>query len=74
VSCFRFAEDQVFTEVVVSRLETMEVIKGEWSVRVKGDYTNRVSGKIYDISNGTNPVQISIEVKNQTAVCSIPCF
>ena len=63
VSLFRFAEDQAFTEVIVSRLETMEVIKGEWSIRVKGDYTRRVSGKIYDISNTTNPVQIETQVR-----------
>ena len=60
---FRFAEDQRFTEVVVLRLETMHVIVGEWTVRVKGDYARKVSGQVFDISNASNPVPIDTHVR-----------
>ena len=59
----RFAEDQRFTEVVALRLETMNVIQGEWTVRVKGDYARKVHGQVFDISNASNPVPIDTHVR-----------
>ena len=43
----------------------MDIIDGKWYVVVKGDYAGRVSGTVFDISNSTNPVNISTEVGAQ---------
>lgn len=59
---FRFEKDRGFEEISVQLLETLDVIHGKWVVRIKGDSTRSVSGKIFDISNATNPVLIETEV------------
>eukprot|EP00210_Caulerpa_lentillifera_P002091 g2006.t1 len=62
-----FAEDQVFEEIVDSRFETMELIEGEWYVRVIGDFTRKVQGRLFDITNATQPIEIHPSVN---ALCN----
>ena len=40
----------------------MTVIDGTWYIKITGDYAGRISGGVYDVSNETNPVPISLEV------------
>ncbi|GMH33327.1 hypothetical protein BSKO_01161 [Bryopsis sp. KO-2023] len=58
-----YSEDVEFDEIMVNKLETMELIDGTWYVKITGDYAGRVSGRIFNINNTTNPVPITLEPK-----------
>ncbi len=62
VSCvimpFRFADDQTFSSLQATDLETMDVVDGTWYVYLKGDYAGRVSGAVYDYRNSSDPVKL----------------
>ena len=46
----------------INAINAMEIIDGQWYVVVKGDYAGRVSGTVFDISNSSNPVNMTTEV------------
>lgn len=48
----------MFTEIVESRFEAMELIEGEWYVKVTGDFAQKVHGRLFDITNTTQPIEI----------------
>ena len=43
-------------------LKTMTVIDGTWYIKITGDYAGRIHGAVYDISDETNPVPITLNV------------
>jgi len=55
---FRFADDQTFSSLQATDLETMDVVDGTWYVYLKGDYAGRVSGAVYDYRNSSDPVKL----------------
>lgn len=55
---FRFEEDQTFSSLQATTLETMSVVDGIWYVYLKGDYAGRVSGAVYDLRNSSDPVKL----------------
>eukprot|EP00798_Chlamydomonas_sp_ICE-L_P009098 gene9098-16223_t len=67
-----FTADQVFAQVQVNSLNSMDVIDGKWYVLVKGDYAGRVAGSVFDISDNTNPVPIVTEPKWEACKLSTP--
>lgn len=54
----RFEEDQTFSSLQGTTLETMSVVDGTWYVYLKGDYAGRVSGAVYDMRNSSDPVKL----------------
>jgi len=54
----RFADDQTFSSLQATDLETMDVVDGTWYVYLKGDYAGRVSGAVYDYRNSSDPVKL----------------
>lgn len=62
----RFADDQTFSALQATTLDTMAVVDGTWYVSLKGDYAGRVSGAVYDLRNSSDPVQLV------TTVSSLP--
>ena len=46
----------------VNQILSMSVVDGQWYVQVKGDYAGRVSGRIFDITNSTDPVEMAVSV------------
>ncbi|KAK9804279.1 hypothetical protein WJX72_004431 [[Myrmecia] bisecta] len=65
-----FDSDQQFTEIEAVRLETMDVVDGNWYVNLMGDYAGRVSGNIYDLTNSTNPVKMTTDPVWE--MCALP--
>lgn len=59
----RYTTDQVFTQVLVNSINSMSVIDGLWYVQIKGDYAGRVSGRVFDITNATSPLQMATTVR-----------
>ncbi|DBA89815.1 hypothetical protein WJX79_008735 [Trebouxia sp. C0005] len=53
-----FADDQTFSSLQATDLETMDVVDGTWYVYLKGDYAGRVSGAVYDYRNSSDPVKL----------------
>ena len=62
----RFADDQTFSALQATDLETMDVVDGTWYVYLKGDYAGRVSGAVYDLRNSSDPVKLVTTVS--------PCY
>lgn len=60
----RFADDQTFSAIQGTALETMNVVDGTWYVSLKGDYAGRVSGGVYDLRNSSDPVQLVTTVSS----------
>ncbi len=60
---YRYDGDQSFDQVQINGINAMEIIDGKWYVVVKGDYAGRVSGTVFDISNSSNPVNMTTEVR-----------
>ncbi len=60
LACYlcRFADDQTFSSLQATDLETMDVVDGTWYVYLKGDYAGRVSGAVYDLRNSSDPVKL----------------
>lgn len=56
----RWETDQTFSDVKVNRIESADVTDGEWYVIIRGDYTGRVSGNVYDLTNRTDPAPIEL--------------
>lgn len=67
--CCRFADDQTFSALQGTALETMDVVDGTWYVSLKGDYAGRVSGAVYDLRNSSDPVQLVTTVSLQHTSC-----
>ena len=61
---FRFEEDQTFSSLQGTTLETMSVVDGTWYVYLKGDYAGRVSGAVYDMRNSSDPVKLLTTVSS----------
>jgi hypothetical protein len=66
----RWEEDQTFNDVKVNRIESAEVIDGVWYLIIKGDYTGRVTGTVYDLTSPTDPQ--SIELTPTWEKCKLP--
>jgi hypothetical protein len=59
----RFAEDQVFTEVIETQIKAVYLVDGDWYVRLDGDLAGRVTGAVYDASQGDDtlvPIPVSV--------------
>ncbi|KAF6259437.1 hypothetical protein COO60DRAFT_1688690 [Scenedesmus sp. NREL 46B-D3] len=57
-----FAEDQVFTEVIETQIKAVYLLDGDWYVRLDGDLAGKVTGAVYDASQGDDtllPVPVS---------------
>lgn len=59
---YRFEEDQVFTEVVETQIKAVNLIDGDWYVRLDGDLAGKVTGGVYDASQGDDLVPIPVSV------------
>lgn len=57
----RFAEDQVFTEVIETQIKAVYLVDGDWYVKLDGDLAGRVTGAVYDASQGDDTL-VSIPV------------
>jgi hypothetical protein len=66
----RWEEDQTFSDVKVNRIESAEVVDGVWYLIIKGDYTGRVTGTVYDLTVPTEPE--SIELTPTWEKCRLP--
>jgi hypothetical protein len=66
----RWEKDQTFSDFKVNRIESAEVVDGTWYIIIKGDYTGRVSGSVYDITNPQEPEQIQLTPKWEK--CKLP--
>ena len=53
----------MFTEVKSNRIESAEVVDGVWYLVIRGDYTGRVSGTVYDLTIPSEPEIIDLEPK-----------
>lgn len=51
LSVFRFEEAQGFTELRGLVLEGMDVVDGQWYIKLQGDYAGRVSGKVFVLND-----------------------
>ena len=56
----RWESDQTFTDVKVNRIESADVTDGEWYVIIRGDYTGRVTGSVFDLSNPSEPEPVEL--------------
>jgi hypothetical protein len=59
----RFAEDQVFTEIIETQIKAVYLVDGDWYVRLDGDLAGRVTGATYDASTGDDtllPIPVSV--------------
>jgi hypothetical protein len=59
----RFAEDQVFTEIIETQIKAVYLLDGDWYVRLDGDLAGRVTGAVYDASQGDDtllPIPVSV--------------
>ncbi|GAB4818341.1 hypothetical protein N2152v2_005387 [Parachlorella kessleri] len=65
-----FEEDQTFSEVTATRLETVDVIDGRWYIYVHGDYAGRVSGAVFDLTDPDHPKQLALNPAWET--CKMP--
>jgi hypothetical protein len=66
----RWETDQTFTDVKVNRIESADVTDGDWYVIIRGDYTGRVTGSVYDISK---PSQLTpVELTPTWEKCKVP--
>lgn len=63
----RFEDDQTFSSLQGTTLETMSVVDGTWYVYLKGDYAGRVSGAVYDLRNASDPVKLVTTVSSDGA-------
>jgi hypothetical protein len=54
----------------VNIIEAAEVIDGNWYIVIKGDYTGRVSGTVYDLTNPEKPTPV--ELMPQWEKCRLP--
>lgn len=52
---FRFEEAQGFTELRGLVLEGMDVVDGQWYIKLQGDYAGRVSGKVFVMNDENQP-------------------
>lgn len=68
VCSFRFEEDQTFSSLQATTLETMSVVDGTWYVYLKGDYAGRVSGAVYDLRNSSDPVKLVTTVSGDDSL------
>lgn len=68
--CRRWEEDQTFSDIKVNRIESAEIIDGVWYLVIKGDYTGRVKGTVYDLTDPEVPVAIQLEAKWEK--CRLP--
>lgn len=66
----RWEDDQTFSDVRVNRIEAAEVVDGAWYIIIKGDYTGRVSGNVYDLTVPEAPEPI--ELTPQWEKCRLP--
>ena len=66
ICALRFEEDQAFSSLQGTTLETMSVVDGTWYVYLKGDYAGRVSGAVYDLRNSSDPVKLVTTVSVDT--------
>ena len=64
----RFEEDQTFSSLQGTTLETMSVVDGTWYVYLKGDYAGRVSGAVYDLRNSSDPVKLVTTVRGDDSL------
>jgi hypothetical protein len=48
----------------------MEVVDGTWYLIIKGDYTGRVTGTVYDLTEPAAPVKV--ELTPQWEKCKLP--
>eukprot|EP00892_Ulva_mutabilis_P009550 jgi/Ulvmu1/6968/UM033_0025.1 len=63
-------KDQTFNDVKVNIIESADIIEGTWYVIIKGDYTGRVSGSVYDLTNPQQPEQVELTPKWEK--CKLP--
>ena len=68
----RFEEDQTFSSLQGTTLETMNVVDGTWYVYLKGDYAGRVSGAVYDLRNSSDPVKLVTTVSGNNCFHRVP--
>jgi hypothetical protein len=75
VPAARFAEDQVFTEIIETQIKAVYLVDGDWYVRLDGDLAGRVTGAVYDASQGDDtllPIPVSVSATSQDACCAAP--
>lgn len=65
----RYEDDQTFSALQATDLETMDVVDGTWYVYLKGDYAGRVSGAVYDYRNTSDPVKLVTTVSTWHVTC-----
>lgn len=56
----RWEEDQTFKDVRVNIIEAADVVDGAWYLIIKGDYTGRVTGNVYDLTIPTQPEPVEL--------------
>ncbi|WIA30648.1 hypothetical protein OEZ86_000722 [Tetradesmus obliquus] len=65
-----FAEDQVFTEVIETQIKAVYLVDGDWYVKLDGDLAGRVTGAVYDASQGDDTL-VSIPVSPTWEACKL---
>eukprot|EP00878_Enallax_costatus_P014604 GHUV01015278.1.p1 GENE.GHUV01015278.1~~GHUV01015278.1.p1 ORF type:complete len:330 (+),score=78.71 GHUV01015278.1:470-1459(+) len=43
-----FQDDQVFTDEIETQIKAVNLIDGDWYIRLEGDFAGRVTGAVYD--------------------------
>jgi hypothetical protein len=66
----RWESDQTFTDVKENRIESADVTDGNWYIIIRGDYTGRVEGSIYDLTNPQEPEPVELTPKWEK--CKVP--
>lgn len=66
----RWDKDQTFNDVKVNIIESADIVDGTWYVIIKGDYTGRVSGSVYDLTDPQQPEQVELTPKWEK--CKLP--
>eukprot|EP00879_Flechtneria_rotunda_P018889 GHRR01019826.1.p1 GENE.GHRR01019826.1~~GHRR01019826.1.p1 ORF type:complete len:292 (+),score=43.44 GHRR01019826.1:264-1139(+) len=55
-----FKDDQVFSEVLETQIKQVNLIDGHWYIRLEGDLAGKVTGGVYDATQGEDLVEIPI--------------
>lgn len=66
----RWDKDQTFNDVKVNIIESADIVDGTWYVIIKGDYTGRVTGSVYDLTDPQQPEQVELTPKWEK--CKLP--